>query len=287
MPNLIIVERLKLWIAISLTVILIGTGFFIAKGLNFGIDFTSGTIVTISVGQSYNVDDVRIISDKYDKESQVQALEGNEVQIRSNKLTDEQISNLFNDIKAKYNLKDTDLKSTDRVGPSIGSDLKQKAIISSVAALALILLYISIRFEFKSAVTAIIALIHDVLITLSVYAIFQIPINSSFIAAVLTIIGYSTCDTVVVYDRIRENKKKGKYKDFTQLANASISQTIVRSVSTVLTVLFTITALSVFGVSDVKAFAFPMIVGIASGSYSSIFIASPLWVVWKKNEIIA
>jgi preprotein translocase subunit SecF len=144
------------------------------------------------------------------------------------------------------------------------------------------LIYIGIRFEFNFGVAAIIALLHDVLITLGVYALFKVPVDSAFIAAMLTVIGYSINDTIVVFDRIRENQKYMRRNNVTELANASITQTMTRSVNTVLTVMITITAVYIF-VPSVRNFAFPLIIGIASGCYSSIFIASPIWVMLKKR----
>lgn len=279
-----IIEKTKLWFAISIIVILIGIINCAARGLNFGIDFTGGSVITVKIDAKYNIEDVRNIAVKYDSGAIVQAVEGNEITIRGNSFTDVQISQMVSELKDKYQLKDNPLLSSDRIGPSIGNELRKSAIISMLVAAALMLVYITIRFEFKSGLSAIAALIHDVLITISVYAILQIPLNSSFIAAILTILGYSINDTIVVFDRIRENKKLGRYKDYTTLANASITQTMSRSINTVLTTLFTITAIYILGVPAIKEFALPIIIGILSGTYSSIFIASPLWVLLKKNE---
>lgn len=280
-----IVEKTKLWFGISIMLILIGFVGIIINGLNLGIDFKGGTMVSIGIGKEYNIEDVRTIAAKYDPQAQVQAItEGNQVSIRSNSLTDTQVAEMFNDIKAKYQLQDSALISTDRIGPSVGSELKRSAFIASIVAVIGILLYVTIRFEFKSGLAAIIALLHDVLITISVYAVFKVPVNNSFIAAILTILGYSINDTIVVFDRIRENKRLGKFKDTATLIDTSITQTMARSINTVLTTLFTITAIYILGVPAVKEFAFPLIIGIISGCYSSIFIASPLWGLFVKGE---
>lgn len=153
-------------------------------------------------------------------------------------------------------------------------------MIASVA----MLIYIAIRFEIRFGVAAVLALVHDILIMLSVYAILQIPVNSSFIAAILTIVGYSINDTIVIFDRIRENLRFMKKVSYTELADVSITQTMARSINTILTTLFTITAVYFIGVSAVKELALPLIIGIISGCYSSIFIASPIWVLWKNAE---
>ena len=145
------------------------------------------------------------------------------------------------------------------------------------------LIYIAIRFEFKFGMAAILALVHDVLITLAVYAIFDIPVNNSFIAAMLTIVGYSINDTIVVFDRIRENSKKMRRSTPTEIANTSINKTLARTINTSLTTLIIIGAVNIF-VPTVREFSFPLLVGIAAGAYSSIFIASPIWVLLQKRK---
>ncbi|WP_078695820.1 protein translocase subunit SecF [Caloramator quimbayensis] len=283
-----IVEKWKIWFSISLIIIVIGLGTWLIKDLNYGIDFKGGTVVTIKIGKDFNVEDIRAMAAKYDtKASAREILEGKKVEISSKDFTDEQVSQLFNDVKAKYQLEDTALESTRRIGPSIGKELRKKAITSSIVATLGILLYTSFRFEFKSGVAAVIALLHDLLVMVTVYAVLQIPVNSSFIAAMLTILGYSINDTIVVFDRIRENRRLGKYKSFAVTADVSITQTLSRSINTVLTTLFTITAVYVLGVPAIKDFALPLIVGIISGCYSSIFIASPVWVLLEKKGKVA
>lgn len=286
MRTLKIIEKTKIWLGISLIVILAGIFCIFTKGLNYGIDFKGGTLVQINIKKDVNKEEVGKIIKKYtndyttnmatDSKNQVQ------LEIRSNSLTDEQIKPMFNDIKKQYKLTDKDLVSQQRIGPSVGKELRQKAITALIIANIAMLIYVAIRFEFKFGLSAILALVHDILITISIYAIFQIPVNSSFIAAILTIVGYSINDTIVVFDRIRENSKKMRGCTEVQLANESITQTMTRSINTVLTTLFTIVAVYVF-VPSVRDFAFPLIVGILSGAYSSIFIASPLWVILKKN----
>ncbi|WP_057977504.1 protein translocase subunit SecF [Caloramator mitchellensis] len=278
-----IIEKRKLWFSISLIIILIGLGALAFKGLNLGIDFKGGTVITIKIGQEFNVEELRKSLEKYDTQIDVREIEGQEVTIRSNKITTEQVNQIFADVKAKYNLKDDALRSIDTIGPTIGQELRKSAIIATLLATIGILAYVTIRFELWSGLAAIVALIHDLLITLTVYAVLQIPVNSSFIAAMLTILGYSINDTIVVFDRIRENKKAGKYHDFETLADASITQTLARSINTVMTTLFTITAIYLLGVPAIKEFALPLIIGIVSGAYSSIFIATPLWVLFEKK----
>lgn len=282
-----IIEKTWLWFGLSIAVILAGIVGFAVNGLDYGIDFKGGTIVRIDMKKDFNKSDVDAIIKKYDTDaltnkSVPQGKTAPELEIKSNTLTGENIANLFKEIKDKYQLESSDLITQDTVGASIGSELKQKAMLALALATIAMLIYIGIRFEFNFGVAAIIALLHDVLITLGVYALLKVPVDSAFIAAMLTVIGYSINDTIVVFDRIRENQKYMRRNNVTELANASITQTMTRSVNTVLTVMITITAVYIF-VPSVRNFALPLIIGIASGCYSSIFIASPIWVMLKKR----
>lgn len=274
-----IVERRKIWFTISLIIIVIGLGSLFTRGLDYGIDFKGGTVVDISIGKDFNKDDVDQIIKKYSKDFQSNKVNNTSIEIKSSNLTQDNISAITKAINAKY--KDSKLTSQNSIGSSIGTETKVNAIQAIIIANIIILFYVGIRFEFKFGFAAICALVHDVLIMLTVYSIFKVPVDSSFIAAMLTVIGYSMCDTIVVFDRIRENQKYMRRVDVVTLADASITQTIARSINTVLTVLITLTAVFVF-VPSIRNFSMPLLVGVASGCYSSIFIASPLWVVFKK-----
>ncbi|MBV7275305.1 protein translocase subunit SecF [Clostridium thailandense] len=274
-----IVERRKIWFAISLIIIVIGLGSLFTRGLEYGIDFKGGTVVDISMGKDFNKEDVDQIIKKYSKDFQTNKVNNTSVEIKSSDLTQNSISEITKEIKTKY--KDSNLTNQESIGSSIGTETRVKAIQAIIIANIIILVYIGMRFEFKFGFAAICALVHDVLIMLTVYSIFRIPVDSSFIAAMLTVIGYSMSDTIVVFDRIRENQKYMRRVDVVTLADASITQTIARSINTVLTVLITLTAVFVF-VPSIRNFSKPLLVGIVSGCYSSIFIASPLWVVFKK-----
>lgn len=279
-----IVERTKLWFSISLIVIIIGMVTLATKGLNEGIDFAGGTLISIDMKKDFDKNEVEEILKKYDPNVLTnKAFADNtvELEIKSNSISDQDVNKLFNDVKIKY--KDAQLKSQETIGASIGKELRNKALLSAVIAIIAMLIYIGIRFEFKFGAAAVIALLHDVLVTLSVYAIFQVPINSPFIAAMLTILGYSINDTIVVFDRIRENKKKLRGKKIDYIADLSINETLTRSINTVVTTLITIVSVNIL-VPQVREFTAPLIIGIVSGCYSSIFIASPLWVIFKKNK---
>ncbi|MFA9399296.1 MAG: protein translocase subunit SecF [Clostridiaceae bacterium] len=278
-----IVEKTKIWFAISSIVIIVGLGFMFTRGLNFGIDFSGGTIIAVDMGSEFDKTKADDIVKTYDVNAVTTVAGGTEYDIKSNVITSDNYDQVFDELKTEFNLEDTALLSAESTGASIGSETKVKALIAIGVATLLMLLYIGIRFEFKFGLAAILALLHDVLITLAVYAIFYIPVNASFVAAMLTIIGYSINDTIVVFDRIRENVKKMRKSEISEVTNKSITQTITRSVFTVVTTLFTILSVLIL-VPSVRDFSLPLTIGIVSGCYSSIFIASPFWVILKNKK---
>jgi len=172
----------------------------------------------------------------------------------------------------------------DTVSATVGKELGRSAVLSSIIAILLMLVYISFRFEFWSGVAAVISLAQNVLVLVSVYAIFQIPVNSTFIAALLTIVGYSINDTIVIFDRIRENNRFAKKTPFAEVANTSINQSLTRSINTSITTLLSILLLYILGVESIKQFSLPIIIGIVVGTWSSLTIASPLWVMFKGDK---
>jgi preprotein translocase subunit SecF len=281
-----IIEKTKIWFTISIILIVIGLGSLFVKGLNFGIDFNGGTVVTIEMGEKIMPEtkaEIDTIIQKYDKNATSNTSNETQIEIKSNSLDESTTKDLFEEIKTTYSLEDTALLSQSNVGPSVGKELKDKAIKALLIATLAMLIYIAIRFELKFGIAAVVALLHDILITIGVYALFNVPVNTPFIAAMLTIVGYSINDTIVIFDRIRENTKSMKEKSITEITNISVTQTLSRSINTVATTLFTIVCVYVF-VPSVRDFTFPLIVGILSGAYSSIFIASPVWVLLKKQK---
>ncbi|PKM52841.1 MAG: protein translocase subunit SecF, partial [Firmicutes bacterium HGW-Firmicutes-5] len=218
--NIQVAEKSKIWFAVSLILIAISIGSLFINGLNFGIDFIGGTIVTIELNTPFETSDAKALIEEFDPSADVTyAGEAKTQVIISTKadLSTEQRQALFDKFQEKYNLEDTDLLSIDTVSPSIGAEMANSAMIAAVVAVLLMLVYITFRFEFMFGLAAIIALVHDLIIVLGVYSIFQIQVNSPLIAAMLTILGYSINDTIVVFDRIRENRPKfGKY-DFASL----------------------------------------------------------------------
>ena len=277
-----IVEKSKIWFSISLAIILIGVVLMCTRGLNFGIDFKGGTKLVVELGDNFDKVEVDNIVKEYASDEVTKTVEGTQYEIKSTELDETKTAELFDALKEKYTLDDSALVSETQIGPSVGKELSRNAIIAVLVACVAMLVYIAIRFEFTFGVAAIGALIHDVLITLSVYAIFDIPVNSSFIAAMLTIVGYSINDTIVVFDRIRENNHSMRRSNPAEIANKSINKTLARSINTSLTTLIIIGAVNVF-VPTVREFSFPLLIGIAAGAYSSIFIASPIWVILKNK----
>ena len=290
-----VVEKKKIWLLLSVAVILIGVVAGIVRGgLNFGMDFVGGTKVVIQTGldsdsekkdedskkKDFDKAGADKIVEKYVDDATTSMVDDDQYEIKSAKLDTETFDKIFDDIKSEYKVHEN-VVSQDAVGASIGKDLTEKSIKALLIAFVVMLIYIAIRFEFTFGLAALSALAHDVLVTLSIYAIFNVSINSPFIAAILTIVGYSINATIVIFDRIRENRKNLRRSDDTELANKSIAQTMSRSINTTLTTLFTIVAVYIF-VPSVRDFAFPIIIGILSGTYSSICIAPSLWVVYKK-----
>ena len=279
-----IIEHNKIWFSISIIIIVIGFLFVSIRGLNIGIDFQGGTEITMNFGHEFNKADVDNIIYKYNPDAiTTTANNGTELDIKATNFSTEKTNEMIKEIESTFNLSSDALVSQNEIGPSIGQQLTKGAIIALSIAVICMLIYVAIRFEFAYGISAIIALAHDALITISIYAIFNIPVNTPFIAAILTVIGYSVNDTIVIFDRIRENRKKMKGESFDSIANKSLSQTMSRSINTTLTTLTTIVAMYIF-VPSIRDFAFPLIIGIVSGGCSSIFIATPVWCVIKNRK---
>ncbi|MGE5554399.1 MAG: protein translocase subunit SecF [Betaproteobacteria bacterium] len=292
-------DRLKLnvigqrnwWFALSGALLLAGLIALGTRGLNLGIDFKGGTILQRTFTEKVTVAQVKQALDKASVsglklgESQVQAAADNTIIIRTRDLSPEEEQKLDAVLQEAVGQIDLTKNQTDTVRPVIGRELTENAFWAVVVASILMLLYITVRFEFKFGVAAIIALLHDVFMIMGIFALTGRPVDSPFVAAILTIIGYSINDTIVIFDRIRENLRfHRKGQSYAQLVNDSINQTLARSINTVGTTLVSIVALYFFGGESIKTFTFALLFGIFSGCYSSIFIASPIWVVWKEWE---
>ncbi|MEA2408131.1 MAG: SecD/SecF fusion protein [Thermoleophilaceae bacterium] len=259
-------------------------------GINFGIDFESGTRITAPLEQKASVDEVRTTLDRlgYD-DAEVQSvndpeLGDNVVQIEVAQLNPPEVTEVRQALNADFGVATADF-STNSVGPTFGEQIARTAVLAVIASLLLISLYIGFRFEWKFAVPVLIALAHDLLITAGVYALFEREVTSATVAALLTILGYSLYDTVIVFDRIRENVPRMPRATFSQIANRSMSEVFTRSLATSFVVLMPVGSLLLFGGETLKDFAFALLVGVISGAYSSIFIATPVLVEWKEREL--
>lgn len=285
-----IMGRAKIWFAISLLVIIPGIFSMMTNGFNYGIDFTGGTIIDLKFERQVTLEEVRGVMNKYDLGNAVIQLSddsdnvsaSNDVMIRTIDLEETERKAIMATLRE--DVSNFTVLREEKVGATIGGELIMDALMATVISWVLIICYVSYRFEWRFGVSAVLALIHDILIVLTVFSFTQKQVDSSFVAAVLTVIGYSINDTIVIFDRIRENLRLHFRRggDLNKLGNASIYQTLTRSMYTVFTCLFTTVALYLFGGDTTKDFAFALTVGFCSGCYSSIFIASPLWVVLRK-----
>lgn len=287
--NFNIIGKRKIWYMLSLLFIIPGIISIFVQGFNLGIDFTGGTIVELKFAKPVTVLQVRDTLKDYGLENSTIQLAGKEhieasedVFVRTTILPDETRRAVLDGMKEK--LGEYQVLRTEKVGAVIGSELTLKAVLAMLISWVIIIMYISYRFELKFALSAIAALLHDIIIVMGVFSLLQKEIDGSFVAAIMTIIGYSINDTIVIFDRIRENLKLHFRKggDLIELINHSIMQTMTRSIYTVLTVLFTVVSLFVFGGETTKNFALALLIGISCGAYSSIFNASPLWYDLKR-----
>lgn len=288
-----IVENRKKFFAASLIVIIIGFAAMIFNAqagrgaFQYDIEFTGGTSFDLDLGQDYEQEDLqKIITDVTGKDSpQVQQVIGtNEVTVKIQSIDSATRETLTNAILEAY--PNAVMGEVNDVSGTVSHEMQTAAIKATLIAAVAMLLYISLRFhDFRAGGSAIIALLHDVLIVLTAYAVFRIPVNNTFIVVLLTILGYSINATIVIFDRIRENKSAFHANQTAEKINKSISQTLARSINTSLTTFFTVGAIYVLGVPALKEFALPMMIGILAGAYSSVCISGSIWyVLLPKSE---
>lgn len=275
-----------IFIVVSVALILVGVVFAVVGGFNLDIDFAGGTSITMDVGQPVDKTEVAALFENAlgfpASAVQVNAENPNEFTIKTRDLDSNQADKILMTMGIRYGLaEDFSDYSVSSFTPSYGQKLAVEALIAVGIAVALMLVYITIRFEFLSGISAIIALIHDVLIMISVYAIFRVPVNASFIAVVLTILGYSINNTIVVFDRIREIRKTDQDLSFGNIVDQSVKRTLGRSINTTVTTFVMVAVLYVLGVNSIREFALPLMIGILGGAYSSLFIVSPVWAMLK------
>jgi len=266
-------------------IILPGLFSIFIQGFNLGVDFTGGNLVEVRLDSSVAIEQVRNAVEElgYAAANNIQASDDGAYIIRTRELSEEESANLISTLNDKVG--EVTLLRNERVGPVIGREITINAILSLLIAAVLMVIYITFRFEFKQGIAAVIAILHDLLVMLGLFSIFQIELGSSFVAAILTIIGYSINDTIIIFDRVRENlKMRKKGETLEHVINVSLWQTVVRSINTSLSVLFVLLALYFMGGVTLKHFVLAMLIGVVAGTYSSIFCASPIWYDLKRME---
>jgi len=274
-------KHFRLFNIISIILIIFSIIALISKGLNYGVDFKGGTLIELKV-QDKNID-ISTIRKSFSKmnlgDLNIKKF-GNDTDflIKFEKMDNKNI-NFIENIKKKLTLdigKGFSFRRVENVGPKVSKELLKSGIIAILLSLSAMLIYIWLRFEWQFSLGAILALIHDVIITLGFFSILNLEINLSIVAAVLTIVGYSMNDTVVIFDRVRENIKKHSSKKIYEITNISINETLSRTVITSLTTLLALISIFIFGGEVLKGFSFAMILGVVFGTYSSIYIANPV-----------
>jgi preprotein translocase SecF subunit len=283
-----IIKNRKYSYMLSLAIIIAGLIMFFINGLNYGIDFTGGTMIQLNVGSFVEVEDAKEIMDTFDQNASIiHAGAGREeIIIRSSlDLGNNEITDIVDEFVGSFQM-DPDNYQAQKFGAFMGKEIRDRAILSIGIAALLMLGYISFRFQFKFGVAAIVALVHDILIALSIYSLLRLPVNSSFIAAMLTIVGYSINDTIVIFDRIREELKLNQKKGLEETIEDSVKLSLRRTINTTITTVIAVGALYVLGVEDVKVLALPLLLGMISGTYSSLFIATPVWFSLKRGKTI-
>jgi SecD/SecF fusion protein len=278
----------KWFFSMSGIILLVGALAIAGKGINFGIDFEGGTRITTGLDKPATVDQIRsVIAPQGLADAKIQtisndALGPHGVQVSAHQLGKGGIDELERALDTRFGIRGT--PNAEEIGPSFGQSVANSAVVAIIASLIVISIYIALRFEWKFAVPVLIALMHDVLIVSGVYALIGREVTTSTVAALLTILGYSLYDTIIVFDRVRENVPRMPSAAFSQIVNRSLSEVITRSLATSFCTLLPVLSLMLFGGETLRDFAFALLVGIASGTYSSVFIATPVLAHWKERE---
>lgn len=274
----------KIWYTISVLIIIPGIISLFLQGLNLGVDFTGGSLLDLKFDKPATIEQVRGVLDEFGLEgATIQQSDEDSYLIRTKELTEDESTSIIGEFRNK--LGEVTVQRDERVGAVIGKELIYKAFQALALASVLIVIYVAWRFEYKQGIAAIIAVLHDVLVVLGIFSIFQLEVDSSFIAAVLTIVGFSLMDTIIIFDRIRENsllKKKGEVLE--DIINRSLWQTMARSINTTMMILIVLIALLLLGGATMQNMLIALLVGITSGVYSSICNATPLWYEFKRLE---
>lgn len=282
-------NRVK-FLLLPILVIVVGVVMMFTRGFNFDTEFVGGIRMQINVGSDFENQELADLVVEVAGEVAAPVVQkigdGTQATIKMSELDDETKAKLETAITEKYG--EEAVMSVNSASASFGVQVQRKALIYTIIAILCILAYIAVRFEVKSAVMAVFALAVNVLVMMAVYAISYKPLNTTFIAAMLTVVGYSINNTIVIFDRIRENMrgfnaKKGHV--VSEVVDRSITESMGRTINTTVTTLITIILLNILGVNSIKDFAFPLIAGVIAGAYTSIFVASPFWAAWKTAEV--
>ena len=277
--NIHFMKYRKAWLAFSVICVIASLGMLMSRGLNLSVDFTGGLVLQVKFDNKVEVSAIRnSLSSIGQGQAIIQAFDNNDVLIRC-QAQDEDVRRLVLDT-LKKDFGTLTVQKIDKVGPVVGKELRSQAIISLVLALSGILLYMAFRFKFRFGVAAVMSLMHDAIIMLGVYSLTGKEVSVAFIAAILTVVGYSLNDTIVVLDRVRENWGSVKGKGVVELIDSSINRTLSRTINTSLTTLLPVIAMYIFGGEVISNFAFAFLVGIGVGTYSSIYIASSVVAEW-------
>lgn len=302
-----IIKHQKKFFVISLVIIAIGILFYFINGLQLDIAFSGGTRILIETNGEIDINAAEALIEEtlgksvtaqmqktYNPDDNNSTIYMLRLDIASNEtLTDDERTLVIDTIMNNYDVKEGGNQEMQSTEPSIGRETLMNGLKATFIASILIILYVTWRFSamhgFSAAITAIIALVHDILIIFSLYTVFKLPMGEVFISALLTIIGYSLNDTIVIYDRIRENSKLMKKHTLDDIVTTSINQSLTRTINTSTTTLLTIVTLYIFAaannITSLMNFSLPLVVGFLAGTYSSIFIASPLWLMWRKSAM--
>ncbi len=290
--DLKITGRIKQYLSVSFIAVAISLAIFLFKGLNYGIDFSGGNLIQLQYKEKVVTlnevnENLNELAEKIPQlnpnSRKVQISDDGTIIVRTQELTEEEKNIVLDNLEkiGEYNL-----DKVEKVGASVGADLKKSAIYSLVIGSILIVLYITLRFELSFAISGIITLLHDIIIAIGVISFLNYEIDTPFIAAILTILGYSINDTIVIFDRIRENLRRMKTNNWTleECMDISVDQTMIRSLNTTITTLFAVVAILIFGGDSLKTFIVTLLVGISAGSYSSIFVATPIVYLLNKRK---
>lgn len=284
------IGKRKIWFGLSGLLVILSIVSIILFRFNWGIDFTGGTILELAFPKNVTVEEVRdgLRADGLETAtiqlsgSNMQRESGDDVIIRTRNLSAEEAQTVVSHVKDKVG--EAEVKRIETVGAVIGSEVTKNTLLNVILSFGAMILYMSIRFEHRIALSAIVAICHDILMVLGVFAFFHLEVDASFLAAILTVLGYSMNESVVIFDRIREAIHTHRRTDsFAKLANDSIHQTIRRSMYTLTTTLFCVASLYFFGGDTTKNFALVMLIGFISGAYSSVCVATSLWVTWHEH----